>query len=101
MNVFTFNPPLTIASVPLAKTLKPNGTALKQRDNYLMDTLSQLNRLTADAQAIAGKVLFFAHAHFLFFNYGRRAFGTFAFASNRAKPTHWTKAKEPNFARAL
>jgi len=87
-------------TLPLAKTLKPNFTALNERDNNLTDTLLQLNRLTADTQANARKVLFFAHAHFLFFNLADAHLAHLLLPAITQKPTHWTKAKEPNFANA-
>jgi len=44
--------------------------------------------------------IFFANAHFLFFNYGSHAFGTFALACHRSKKAEQARSKEPNFARA-
>jgi hypothetical protein len=41
------------------------------------------------------EVLFFANAHFLFFNLSQPAFGTFAFAATAHTDT-MAKAKEPN-----
>lgn len=64
-------------------------------EQTITDSGTKTTQRTGRHSSRPEEVLFFPTAHFLFFNFSHRTFGTFAFAPTaRADPK--AKAKEPN-----